>query len=95
LGTDFTEDDKVFIRQLEEHLESHTALEASIRVNPQENARLTFEHVVQDQVQEMMNTNFKFFKQINDDDDFAAHFIGWLFERYYKKKTEGDGASRA
>ena len=59
-GTDFTEDDKVFIRQLEEHLESHTGLEASIRVNPPENARLTFEHVVHDQVQEMIDANFKF-----------------------------------
>ena len=92
-GTDFTEDDKVFIRQLEEHLESHTGLEASIRVNPPENARLTFEHVVHDQVQEMIDANFKFYKQITDDEDFAAHFIGWLFERYYKKKTEGDSGS--
>jgi len=92
-GTNFTEDDKVFIRQLEEHLDSHTALEASIRVNPPENARLAFEHVVHDQVQEMIDANFKFYKQITDDDDFASHFIGWLFERYYKKKTEGDGAS--
>ena len=90
-GTDFTEDDKVFIRQLEAHLESHTGLEASIRVNPPENARLTFEHVVHDQVQEMIDANFKFYKQITDDEDFSAHFIGWLFERYYKKKTEGDG----
>lgn len=92
-GTDFTEDDKVFIRQLEAHLESHTGLEASIRVNPPENARLTFEHVVHDQVQEMIDANFKFYKQITDDEDFSAHFIGWLFERYYKKKTEGDGGS--
>jgi type I restriction enzyme R subunit len=70
-GTDFTEDDKVFIRQLEEHLESHTGLEASIRVNPPENARLTFEHVVHDQVQEMIDANFKFYKQITDDEDFS------------------------
>ena len=82
-GTDFTE-----------HLDSHTALEASIRVNPPENARLTFEHVVHDQVQEMIDANFNFYKQITDDEDFSAHFIGWLFERYYKKKTEGDGASQ-
>jgi hypothetical protein len=24
--------------------------------------------------------------------DFVSHFIGWLFERYYKKKTEGENA---
>ena len=92
-GTDFTEDDKVFIRQLEEHLEGNASLEASVRVNPPENARLTFDHVVQDQLQDMIDANFKFYKQITDDDDFAEHFISWLFERYYKKKTEGDGGT--
>ena len=91
-GTDFTEDDKVFIRQLEEHLADNASLEASIKVNPPENARLTFDHVVQDQLQGMIDSNFKFYKQINDDNDFADHFIGWLFERYYKKKTaESEG----
>ena len=88
-GTDFTEDDKVFIRQLEAHLEGNASLEASVRVNPPENARLTFDHVVQDQLQDMIDANFKFYKQITDDDDFAAHFIGWLFKRYYQKKTAG------
>jgi len=37
----------------------------------------------------MIDANFKFYKQITDDEDFSAHFIGWLFERYYKKRTEG------
>ena len=60
-------------------------------LNPPENARLTFEHVVNDQLQEMIDANFKFYKQVNDDEDFAAHFIGWLFDRYYKKKTDGGG----
>jgi type I restriction enzyme, R subunit len=41
-GTDFTEEDKVFIKQLEQKLAADPALEASIRVNPPENARLTF-----------------------------------------------------
>jgi hypothetical protein len=31
----------------------------------------------------------------SQDRDFATHFIGWLFERYYKKKTEGGGRDSA
>jgi len=41
-GTDFTDEDKVFIRQLEDRLAEDPALVASVRVNPPENARLTF-----------------------------------------------------
>jgi type I restriction enzyme, R subunit len=82
-GTDFTEEDKVFIRQLEQKLASDPALEASIRINPPENARLTFNHVVNDRLQEMIDANFKFYKQVTDDPEFAKVFLDWLFERYY------------
>jgi len=41
----------------------------------------------------MIDANFNFYKQITDDEDFSAYSISWLFERYYKKKTEGDGGS--
>lgn len=81
-GTDFSEDDKVFIRQLEERLVADTALAASIRANPPGNARLTFDHVVSDHLQEMVDTNFTFYKRVTDDRDFAKFFLDWLFERF-------------
>jgi type I restriction enzyme R subunit len=66
-GTDFTTDDKVFIQHLEGKLATDQALGASVRVNTVENARLTFDHVANDKIQELIDTNFKFYKQINDD----------------------------
>ncbi len=87
-GTDFSEDDKVFIRTLEERLAGDPALEASVKVNTPENARLTFDHVAGDRIQELIDTNFKFYKQINDDKDFEEFFLGWLFERFVKREKE-------
>jgi type I restriction enzyme R subunit len=81
-GTDFTEEDKVFIRQLEERLANDTALLASMRGNPPENARLTFDYVVTDRLQDMMDTNFKFYKRVTDDQDFAKYFLDWFFDRF-------------
>ena len=81
-GTDFTEEDKVFIRQLEERLAEDPALVASVRVNPPENARLAFDHVVTDRLQDMMDTNFKFYKRVTDDREFSRFFLDWLFERF-------------
>lgn len=69
----------------------------SIRVNSPENAQLTFNNVVNDQMQEMVETNFKFYKQVNDDPDFAQALLSWLFQRYLDRANErtNDGAESA
>lgn len=85
-GTDFTDEDKVFIRQFQERLAENAALDNSIRVNTRENARLTFDHVAQDLMQDMIDANFKFYKRVTDDRDFARTFYDLLFERYLRDK---------
>jgi type I restriction enzyme R subunit len=91
-GTDFSEDDKVFIEQLESRLIGDPVLENSLQVNTRENFRLTFDNVVNDVVQEMIDSNFKFYKQINDDFQFARTFFDWLFERYLKGAASAAGS---
>jgi type I restriction enzyme, R subunit len=86
-GTDFTEEDRVFIRELEERLSGDGALTASVRANTPENARLTFDHVVTDRLQDMVDTNFQFYKRVTDDRDFGKFFLDWLFERF--RRTVG------
>lgn len=89
-GTDFTDEDKVFICQLEDRLAEDPSLVASIRVNPPENARLTFDHVVSDRLQDMVETNFKFYKRVTDDRDFAKYFLDWLFHRFLEKHNQDE-----
>lgn len=81
-GTSFTEEDRIFIEQLEAKLTDNEALDKAVKVNSPDNARLTFDHVVNDKLQEMIDTNFKFYKQVTDDPDFARTFLDWLFQRY-------------
>ena len=81
-GTDFSEDDRVVIRQLEEHLAAIPMLEQTVRVNTPENAMLTFKEVLEAQLHEMIDTHFKFYKQVNADPDFAETLTKFLFERY-------------
>jgi len=83
-GTDFTEEDRVFIEQLEQKLAADLALAASVRVNTPENARLTFDHIVGDRLQDMIETNFEFYKRVTDDKEFARFFLDWLFDRFAK-----------
>lgn len=81
-GTSFNDEDKLCIRELEERLAENGALGASLRANSRENARLTFDHVVNDLLQDMVDGHFKFYKKVTDDPLFARGFADILFDRY-------------
>jgi type I restriction enzyme R subunit len=87
-GTDFTEEDRVFIQQLEDKLAGDPSLTASVRTNTPENARLTFDLVVNDRLQDMVETNFKFYKRVTDDREFGKFFLNWLFERFRSRVAD-------
>ena len=78
------------IWHLQEALVTDPALEASMRVNAPENARLTFNHVVNDRLQEMVEGHFQFYKLVNDDPEVAKELLDWLFEQY-QKRLKGQG----
>lgn len=88
-GTDFTENDRLVIRQLEEHLAAIPMLEQTVRVNTPENAMLTFKAVLENLLQELIDTQFKFYKQVNANPDFAQTLTKFLFERYRKSLSAG------
>jgi type I restriction enzyme R subunit len=90
-GTDFSEGDQVVIEQLEAKLAEDLGLSASVRVNTPDNARLTFDHVATDKLQDMIDTNFKFYKQVTDNPEFAELLFDWMFERYLKRMTNEVG----
>jgi type I restriction enzyme, R subunit len=91
-GTDFSPGDWVFVQDLEDRLEANPALEASVRANTRDNARLTFDHVVNDTLQDMIEVNFQFYKQVNDNPEFARYLLDQLFERYLKTRRPDSAA---
>lgn len=84
-GTNFSDEDKLCIHEIETRLTTNAALEASVRVNSPENARLSFDHVVTDLLQDMVDGHFKFYKQVNDGPEFSKVFLDWLFQRYLER----------
>jgi type I restriction enzyme R subunit len=88
-GTEFTEEDRLVIHQIEQKLAQDERLGQTIRVNTPENAMLTFKQVLQDMLHEMLETNFKFYQHMDNNPDFAERLTSLLFDRY--RKTMGDG----
>jgi type I restriction enzyme, R subunit len=87
-GADFDDDDRVFIAELEGRIDESPALEASVRANTPDNARLTFDQVATDLLQDMVETNFDLYKRITDDDRFGKYLLDRLFERYRERIEE-------
>jgi type I restriction enzyme, R subunit len=87
-GTNFAGEDKRFLETLKVKLDSDPGMAASFSVNTRENAQFTFDYKVRDRVQDMMDTNFKFFKQINDKPQFAQFLNDLLFDRYVDRKSQ-------
>jgi type I restriction enzyme R subunit len=90
-GTDFSNEDHLVIRQIEQSLAQSEVLKQTIRVNTPENAMLTFKQLLEDLLQDMLKTNFKFYQKVDSDHDFAEFFTRTLFERY--RKSQGLGSA--
>ncbi len=90
-GTEFGDDDRLVIHQLEQKLAQDGRLEQAVRVNTPESAMLTFRRALQDLLQDMLETNFKFYQHMDSNPDFAERLAGMLFERY--RRTLGEGAA--
>ena len=87
-GTRFTDEDRVVIKRLEDQLLRDKILEQQIQVGGKLAVRLSFEQVAQDMLHALIDSNFKFYKKVQDDQDIARELFDRLFERYYAKKAK-------
>jgi len=53
----------------------------SIRVNGPREARLTFNEVAEDKLQDLIDDNFTLYKKIVDNDAFSRLLFDYLFDR--------------
>ncbi len=44
---------------------------------------LTFDHVANETFEQMIDANFKFYKQVRDNPEFSGHFFDLMFDRYW------------
>ena len=83
-GVDLGPAHRVTIEQMMEKLDGDAALEAAARVNTRENVRLTFDHKVEQVIQEIVDSNFDFYKRITDDHAFGEVIKNLLFDQYLR-----------
>ena len=73
-----------------ERLEEDAALEIAARVNLSlENVRITFDHKVEQVIQEIVDQNFDLYKRITDDPSFGEVIKNHLFDQYLRRHRNG------
>lgn len=87
-GTSFSAQDRVFVEELERRLDDAPALVGSLAVNPADTVKITFENLVSDTLQEMMDANFTLYQRVTDDEAFGRFFVQALFERFLRRSKD-------
>ena len=85
-GTKFSDEDRVVIEHLEQKLAQDPQLEQQLAAGSKQAVRMSFEEVAQDMLHDLIDSNFKFYKKVQDDDEISKELFDRLFERYFARK---------
>jgi type I restriction enzyme R subunit len=89
-GLNLGPEHRVTLGQMMAKLDGDQALDASARVNTRENVRLTFDHKVEEVIQEIVDSNFDLYKRITDDRAFGEAVKNFLFDIYLRGHRQAD-----
>ena len=93
-GIELGPEHRVTLGRMLDRLEEDAALEVATRVNTLENVRITFDHKVEQVIQEIVDLNFDLYKRITDDPAFGEVVKNHLFDQYLRthgKAKESEG----
>ena len=83
-GIELGPEHRVTLGRMMERLEEDSALEVATKVNTLENVRITFDHKVEQVIQEIIDHNFDLYKRITDDPAFGEVVKNLLFDQYLR-----------
>ncbi len=83
-GTEFGKEDEVVIQQLETRLGADAVLAQQMKSGSRDAARLSFEQVAHDMLFDLIDSNFRFYKKVQDDEHVSKALFDRLFDRYYR-----------
>ena len=93
-GIELGSEHRVTLGRMLDRLGEDAALEVATRVNTLENVRITFDHKVEQVIQEIVDINFDLYKRITDDPNFGEILKNHLFDEYLRthgKAEESEG----
>ena len=94
-GTDFTDDDKVFLGRVKDNLMDNKDLLNKIEHNSKENVKAVFDRYFNDEMTKLLNSNMKFYKRLVDNEKLKSRLktslLDLVYFEYKKNKKESKG----
>jgi len=84
-GTDFNDDDRVFLSTIKEHLLENKKLQNKLESNSRENVKIVFEKFFSEEMTKLLNSNMKFYKKIVDNEKLREKLKSDLFDVVYSE----------
>lgn len=86
---------KVVISQMFDTLLENDNLRETVKINPKEDAKLSFNLAADDTLNDIMQSNLEFYKLLDKNKSLEKALLDWMFEQLYKKahteKVSNDG----
>ena len=84
-GTNFTEDDKIFLRRVKENLLENEELTNKMRHNSKENVEVVFDKYFENEINKLLNSDMEFYKKIVDNGKLRKSLKTALFDLLYSE----------
>ena len=85
-NTDFSDEDKVFLKRVKDNMMSNEELANKIQNNSKENVAAIFDKYFDKELNNLIKSNFDFFKKINDNDLLREDLKRQLLDAVYDEK---------
>lgn len=100
-GTDFTDDDKIFLGRVKDNLLENKELLSKMEHNSKENVKAVFDKYFNQEMNKLLNSNMNFYKRIVDNEKLRKilktalfDLLYFEFNKYKKKKKHNKNNSR-
>lgn len=87
-GTDFSDEDKVFVWRMMNNLQNNEDLKNKIKNNSKENVLAIFDNYFDDVMVEILNNNTDFYKKVVDNDKIKKRLKDNLFHMIYNENKK-------
>ena len=82
-GTDFTDDDKLFLVGIKNHLMGNEDLKNKIKSNSKRKVKVVFDSYFNEEMKTLLNNNIEFYKRIVDNEKLKNQLKSLLFDSVY------------
>ena len=93
-GTDFTDDDKLFLGRVKDNLLENKELLNKMEHNSKENVKAVFDKYFNQEMTKLLNSNMKFYKRLVDNEKLKTKLKSAIFDllyfEYNKRKKDTD-----